>query len=90
LKLVQFGKESLVSRSQAKRVLSRVERFSEVMLDFKDVDFVGQGFIDEIFRVFKKHHPNTRIIAINANDNVTQLIQLAKSLQNNPVPGADQ
>lgn len=82
LKLAQFGKESLVSRSQAKSVLSRVDRFSEVVLDFKDVDFVGQGFIDEIFRVFKKQHPNTRIIALNANHNVNQLIQLANSIDN--------
>ena len=84
LKLVQFGKESLVSRSQAKRVLSRVDRFSEVMLDFKDVEFVGQGFIDEIFRVFKKLHPGTNIVALNANHNVTQLIQLAKQLDTLP------
>jgi hypothetical protein len=54
------------------------------MLDFKDVEFVGQGFIDEIFRVFKKLHPGTNIVALNANHNVTQLIQLAKQLDTLP------
>jgi anti-sigma regulatory factor (Ser/Thr protein kinase) len=82
LKLAQFGNESLVSRSQAKRVLSRFDRFREVMLDFNGVEFVGQAFIDEIFRVFRLQHPDVRVIAINANRQVQQMLNLARSIGN--------
>ncbi|MDH4276393.1 MAG: ATP-binding protein, partial [Gammaproteobacteria bacterium] len=35
--------ERLVSRSQAKRILNRVDKFKTVMLDFKGVDAIGQA-----------------------------------------------
>ncbi len=80
LKLAQFGNESLISRSQAKRVLSRFERFNEVMLDFNGVEFAGQAFIDEIFRVFRLQHPEVKVIAINANRQIQQMLELARSI----------
>lgn len=79
LSLAQFGNERLVSRSQAKRVLSRFEKFNEVMLDFQGVDYIGQGFADEIFRVFNNAHPETKIVWVNANDHVKRMIGLAMS-----------
>lgn len=79
LKLATFDDESLVSRSSAKRVLSRVERFDEVLLDFAKVRSIGQGFADEIFRVFVNAHPHVRLVAINANEAVTMMIQRAKA-----------
>lgn len=79
LQLAQFGNESLVSRSQAKMVLARFDRFSEVMLDFRGVEFAGQGFLDEIFRVFKLQHPDVSIVAINANRQIQQMIRFAQS-----------
>ena len=50
--LVRYEKENLVSRSQAKRLLARLEPFREVFLNFEGVEFIGQAFADEIFRVF--------------------------------------
>lgn len=79
LKLAAFGDETLVSRSSAKRVLSRVDRFEEVFLDFAKVRSIGQGFADEIFRVFANDHPDVRLIAINANEPVTIMIRRAQS-----------
>ncbi len=79
LKLATFGDETLVSRSSAKRVLSRVDRFEEVFLDFAKVRSIGQGFADEIFRVFANEHPNVRLIAINANEPVTTMIRRAQA-----------
>ena len=52
VRLAQYGEELLVSRSQAKRLLARVDRFKVVIFDFEEVDKVGQAFADEIFRVF--------------------------------------
>lgn len=79
LKLATFGDESLVSRSSAKRVLSRAERFQEVLLDFAGVRSVGQAFADEIFRVFASEHPGVELIAINANEQVTGMIRRAQA-----------
>jgi anti-sigma regulatory factor (Ser/Thr protein kinase) len=67
----------LVSRSQARRVLSGLELFREVILDFKDIEYIGQAFADEIFRVFPKMNPNTSIIAQNANADVKSMINRA-------------
>ena len=43
LVLAKYEGENLVSRSQARRLLARVERFSKVMLDFQGIDEIGQA-----------------------------------------------
>lgn len=78
IKLAQYGEDNLVSRSQARRVLMRFERFAEVLLDFAGVDFIGQAFADEIFRVFKLTHPEVTLIAINTTQSVAGMIHRAK------------
>ena len=50
-----------VSRSEAKRLLQGLDRFTEVVLDFKGVEEVGQGFADEVFRVWSSAHPGVTI-----------------------------
>lgn len=77
--LAAYGDENLISRSQAKRLLVRFERFKEIMLDFKRVESIGQAFADEIFRVFTNEHPNINIIPINANKQVEQMISRVTS-----------
>jgi anti-sigma regulatory factor (Ser/Thr protein kinase) len=79
LKLATYGDEGLLSRSSAKRVLSRVDRFSEVLLDFANVRSIGQAFADEIFRIYAQANPSVQLIAINANEQVTQMIRRAQS-----------
>jgi hypothetical protein len=69
----------LVSRSQAKRILARFTDFSEVILDFTGVNDVGQPFADEIFRVFRIDHPDTFLMAANANENITRMIEYVQS-----------
>jgi len=59
-----FARE-YVSRSEAKRLLSGLDKFSEIVLDFKGVRSIGQGFADEIFRVFAKSHPRIALIPEN-------------------------
>jgi anti-anti-sigma regulatory factor len=63
-----------VSRSQAKRLLSRVERFRHVILDFDGVDFIGQGFADEVFRVFWNKHKNIELVPVNMSQRVEMMI----------------
>ncbi|MEW6194366.1 MAG: DUF4325 domain-containing protein [Bacteroidota bacterium] len=80
--LVKYGEENLVSRSQAKRLLTRFERFKEVFLDFKGVTNIGQAFADEIFRVFALQNPQTKIIWINENEQVGNMIARAIQAKN--------
>jgi hypothetical protein len=78
VRLAQYGNEKLISRSQAKRVLGRVELFKTVLLNFEGVPTIGQAFADEIFRVFVNSHPEIELLAINANPEVTRMIESAK------------
>ncbi len=75
LHLMQCEGESLLSRSQAKRAMARIERFTEVVLDFSDVDMVGPAFIDQIFRVFHNKNPHVHLYVQNANDEVVRRIK---------------
>ena len=74
VKVAQFGEENLVSRSQAKRLLNRVDRFKEVVLDFSGVEMIGQAFADEIFRVYATSHPDVKLHGINASAPVKSMI----------------
>ena len=78
VRLAQYGEEKLVSRSQAKRLLARVEKFQTVIFDFDEVDSVGQAFADEIFRVFSNQHPDIDLLYIKASKPVQQMISRAK------------
>jgi len=77
--LARYGDENLVSRSQAKRLLTRFERFKEIVLDFDNVDSIGQAFADEIFRVFASQNPNVHLIPVNANEQVRNMIAHVKN-----------
>ena len=62
---------SPVSRSQAKRICNRLEKFKEVLLDFDGVQWMGQGFAHQLFVVFANQHPDFRLIPINMNEDIT-------------------
>lgn len=62
-----------VSRSQAKRVCLRLEKFREVVLDFEGLDWMGQGFAHQIFIVFRNKHPDVELIPINMSKGVEQM-----------------
>jgi anti-sigma regulatory factor (Ser/Thr protein kinase) len=81
VKLLQYGDDKLVSRSQAKRLMTRFDRFRIVVLDFKGVDAVGQSFADEVFRVFVSKHPELEIVPVNANEQVARMINRAQAGQ---------
>lgn len=75
--LMDSSSMGLVSRSQARRLLSRLESFKNVVLDFKGVSEIGQAFADEIFRVFPLYHPDVKISAVNTTSDVASMIQRA-------------
>lgn len=84
--LARVGSEHLVSRSQAKRVLTRLERFDRVLLDFEGVDRIGQAFADEAFRVFPAGNPGTDVSWINAAPEVEKMIRRAVSARGEDSP----
>ena len=75
--LVRLLRKDYVSRSEARRLTANLEKFREVVLDFKDVGSVGQGFADEVFRVFAGHHPTTTVKAVNASPSVLAMLRHA-------------
>lgn len=77
VRLLAVGEDRLVSRSQAKRLLNRFDRFKEVVLDFDDVESIGQAFADEVFRVFVLAHPEVKLIPIRQNEAVSRMITRA-------------
>lgn len=81
VRLARVGDENLVSRSQAKRLLQRVDRFRCVVLDFADVATIGQAFADEIFRVFANEHPEVELVPVHAATDVKQMIRRAEVLR---------
>ncbi|WIG54377.1 MAG: ATP-binding region, ATPase-like [Rhodanobacteraceae bacterium] len=78
VRLAKVGDENLVSRSQAKRLMQRVERFRTVMLDFAGVTSIGQAFADEVFRVFANAHPDVELVPMHATPTVQQMIRRAQ------------
>jgi hypothetical protein len=72
-----FEKGVFVSRSEAKRMGAQLEMFDEVEIDFAGVEQVGQGFIDELFRVWQNAHPGTRLVPINTNQAVVALFRMS-------------
>lgn len=77
--LAKYGMDELISRSQAKRLLARVELFKKVVFDFKNVDAIGQAFADQIFRVFAEQHPDITLTPINTSKEVSAMIARARS-----------
>jgi uncharacterized protein (DUF1330 family) len=73
MRLAQFGDELLVSRSQAKRLIARFDRFKTVILDFDGVQEIGQAFADEVFRVYGSKHPEVEIIPEKMTEQVERM-----------------
>ena len=64
-----------IARSQARRLLYRLEKFKKVEFDFMDIEFMGQGFADEMFRVFQKEHPDIELLPVNANEDILRMVK---------------
>lgn len=75
LVLLKYEGEQLISRSQAKRLMSRIDQFREVILDFKGITSIGQAFADEVFRIYRRDHPHVNIFPINMTPDIKGMIQ---------------
>lgn len=78
IKLGALGK-TLISRSEARRVTERLVEFRHAVLDFSGVDVVGQGFCDQVFRVFAREHPDVTLEPVGMNDAVAFMVGRARA-----------
>ncbi len=79
VRLAQHEGEKLVSRSQAKRLIFRFEKFKTVILDFEGVAEIGQAFSDEVFRVFQNAHTDVKLVPVNMTTAVKEMVSRAKA-----------
>ncbi len=73
MKLARLGDEQLISRSQAKRLIPKFDRFKKVIPDFKSVNEIGQAFADELFRVYVNEHPQVELTPVNMSEQVEKM-----------------
>lgn len=73
--MVRLLGKDYVSRSEARRLLAGLDQFKEIELDFNGVQRLGQGFADEIFRVFRRAHPGAKMRAVNARPALQAMIR---------------
>ena len=69
--------DGFIARADADRVTTHLERFEEVVLDFTGVTEVGQGFVDEVFRVWASANPGTRLVPKGASPIVDAVVRRA-------------
>ena len=75
VKLFEAG-TVFVSRSEARRLLDGLEAdFDTVEVDFTGVTDVGQGFVDELLRVWPAAHPGKTVIPTKMNEAVEFMVK---------------
>ncbi|MGM0442163.1 MAG: STAS-like domain-containing protein [Elusimicrobiota bacterium] len=75
VKLFSEDNHTFISRSEARRLLYNLDKYEEIILDFSGIKKVGQGFMDEIFRVFKNQNPEISIKPKNTCEAVKAMIE---------------
>jgi anti-sigma regulatory factor (Ser/Thr protein kinase) len=79
LHLVEENGSPLVSRSQAKMLMARMDVYKTIVFDFAGIDFIGQAFADQIFRVFAREHPQIELVTKNEGNPVKKMIRMAQN-----------
>jgi len=72
--MVKLFQREYFSRSEAKRLLHGLDKFKEISLDFKGVNTIGQGFADEIFRVFMQNCPAITLKIVNLKPSLQTIV----------------
>lgn len=83
VKLFQHG-DSFVSRSEARRLAVGLEHFRTVVVDFRGIQRVGQGFVDELFRVWASKNENVSLEPVNMNAAVDFMVRRGLDVEASP------
>jgi anti-sigma regulatory factor (Ser/Thr protein kinase) len=81
LALLTKPQVALESRATARRVADRLGLFKQVELDFAGLRDVGHGFVDELWRVFARSHPEISLVPVNMSPQVAELVASVRDLQ---------
>jgi len=74
IRIELFRQGDFVSRTEAKLIGARLEGFEIIELDFIRITQIGQGFADELFRVWANQNPSSYLVPVNANPAVRAAI----------------
>ncbi|MDD5226216.1 MAG: STAS-like domain-containing protein, partial [Candidatus Omnitrophica bacterium] len=77
IRLSKTAPGGYVSWSEARRLLFGLEKFKRIVIDFDKVHGIGQGFADEIFRVFRRNHPDIRLEPVSMAPSVAFFVKRA-------------
>lgn len=77
IKLSRTVPGGYVSRSEARRILFGLDKFKRIVIDFNKVSGIGQGFADEIFRVFHRQHPSIHLEPVGMAPSVSFFVKRA-------------
>jgi predicted DNA-binding transcriptional regulator len=72
--MVKLFQKEYISRSEARRLYHGLDKFKSVTLDFKGVKSLGQGFADELFRVFMQDNPEVAFELTNLKPTLKVMI----------------
>jgi anti-sigma regulatory factor (Ser/Thr protein kinase) len=70
---------ALASRADAKRVAARLPLFRRAEIDFEGIADIGHGFADELFRVFRREHPEVELVPLSMAPRVAAMVQSVAS-----------
>ena len=70
-----LGSDEAMSRGEAKQLCTQIEGVTRVILDFSGIVFMGQGFADQLFRVFQEAHPEVELVPQNMNEDIQRMYQ---------------
>ena len=74
-----FASGAPVSRSEARRLCNMISQFKEVILDFQNVEEIGQAFAHELFVVWQNFEPHIKLELANTNETVEWMIKRVKN-----------
>ena len=74
-----FPSGAPVARSEARRLCNMISQFKEVILDFQNVEEIGQAFAHELFVVWQNLEPHIKLEVVNTNEVVDWMIKRVKN-----------
>ena len=77
---VAAATDTYATRSAARELLAGKQQFRVIILDFANVENIGQGFADEVFRVYQAQNPTVTIEPVHMNRQVAFLVDQARGI----------
>ena len=69
----------LASRAEARRAVARLDMFRRADINFSGIRDIGQGFADEMFRVFRRRHPGVELVPRGMAPQVAAMVEAVRN-----------